>query len=152
MPQEDLVLSGALLKYCSFPCLRRWQKRLFFLTPHSLMSTHEDGKGRKNYSLTALIDIQMKDSIPHSLEFRVVFEGCNLRLRAPSSSQKATWLQALRPKRRYTETHRPSYAVGLELGEFLKSEPERLLGSAVTRVTRKRMCEAWVVLRQCSAQ
>lgn len=147
MPQEDLVLSGALWKYCSFPCLRHWQKRLFFLTPHTLMYTHEDGKGRKTYSLTSLIDVQIKDSIPHSLEFRVVFESCNLLLRAPSSSQKASWLQALRPRRRYTETHRPSYAKGLELGEFLRTEPERLLGSAVTRVTRKRLGEAWALLR-----
>lgn len=148
MPQEDLVLSGALWKYCSFPCLRHWQKRLFFLTTQSLGYTREDGKGKKTYLLASLIDVQTKDAVPHSLEFRIVLEGRSLLLRAPTTSQKAAWLDALRPKRRYTETHPPSYVQGMELSEFIKTEPERFLRSTVEKMMRKRLGEAWLLLRQ----
>lgn len=148
MPQEDLVQSGALWKYCSFPCLRHWQKRLFFLTTQSLVYTREDGKGRKTYLLTSLIDVQTKDAVPHSLEFRIVLEGRSLLLRAISTSQKAAWLNALRPKRRYTETHPPSYTQGMELSAYMKTEPERLLSSAVVRIMQKRLREAWLLMQQ----
>lgn len=149
MPQEDLVLSGSLWKYCSFPCTKHWQKRLFFITSQTVSYTHEDGSKRKTYPFSDLIDVQVKDSVPYSLEFRLIFTSRNFLLRAGSLSQKSTWLQALRPKRRYTETHRaPSVTGSLELNQFLHSHPSRFLCSAVLSLLRRRKTDAWSEMKQ----
>jgi hypothetical protein len=39
----------------------------------------------------------------------------------------------------------------MELSEFIKTEPERLLRSTVAKMMRKRLGEAWLLLRQDAA-
>lgn len=120
--EETIIYSGILLKRARFTLRRRWQKRLFKLTPKELHYYRDHTSSQPSYSInrSTIISAHSNEQAQSIYEFCIILTTRTIRCKAPTIEAKKDWIYYLQTCSRYFKRYPISYINNsVQLNQFV---------------------------------